>query len=302
MKRKINILEVSPRDGLQSEKTIVSTENKLALIKRAIAAGLKRIEVTSFVNPKRVPQMADAEELVRALPRRDDVSYAGLVLNYRGFERARALNIDEVGCVVVASETFNRRNQGAEIRQTLKDWKRLAEDAHAAGIKPQMTIAASFGCPYEGEVPVQQVINIAKEIAESRPAEIALADTIGVAGPSQVTDLVAALKAELPDIPLRCHFHNSRNTGIANAYAAVMAGVETLDASIGGIGGCPFAPNATGNIATDDLLYMLNRMGVEAGVDLEKIIETSLWLETVLDKPVPSQVAKSGIFPPVAQP
>ena len=294
----IEIVEVSARDGLQSEKEIVSTADKLSLIKHAIDAGLKRIEVTSFVNPKRVPQMADAEELVQMLPEHDDVRYTGLVLNYRGFERARDLKMDEIGCAVVATETFNKRNQGVEIAETIKQWNQMADDAHDEKMKAQIIIGAAFGCPFEGEVSTLQVVNIAKEIAKAGPSEIGLADTIGVAVPYQIKEVISAVKNEVPDIKLRCHLHNSRNTGLANAIAAIEAGVEVLDASIGGIGGCPFAPNATGNISTDDLVYMLDRSKIKTGVNLGKVIDTSLWLEKVLKKPVPSQVAKSGIFPP----
>lgn len=301
MGRKIEIVEVSARDGLQSEKAFIATENKLELIKRAIDAGLRRIEVTSFVNPKRVPQMADAEELVGMLPDEKNVRYTGLVLNYRGFERARALQLDEIGCAVVATETFNKRNQGVDVAETISQWNRMADDAHSANMKAQIIIGAAFGCPFEGEVSTEQVVRIAKEIAKAEPSEIGLADTIGVAVPKQITEVVNAVKNELPDIKLRCHLHNSRNTGFANAIAAIDAGVEILDASIGGIGGCPFAPHATGNISTDDLVYMLGRSDIETGVDLTKVIETSLWLETILDKPVPSQVAKSGIFPPISE-
>jgi len=290
-------MEVSPRDGLQSETVSVSTKDKLQLIKRAVDAGVRRIEVTSFVHPKRVPQMADAEALVRSLPRRDDVIYTGLVLNDRGFDRARDLAIDEIGCVVVATETFNQKNQGASVDQTLRQWAQMAQQAKTAGIRAQITISAAFGCPYEGEVAPKQVVQLARKVAEAGPVEICLADTIGVAVPNQVTDLLGQVKEAVPGFALRCHFHNTRGTGLANAAAAIAAGVQTLDASIGGVGGCPFAPAATGNIATDDLLYMLDRMGVETGVSLDKIIDTSLWLETVLGKAVPSALVRAGAFP-----
>ncbi len=294
----VEILEVSPRDGLQSEDKIISTADKVTLIEKAIDAGLRRIEVTSFVNPARVPQMADAEALLRAVPERADVTYTGLVLNYRGFERARDLNIDEVGFVIVATETFSQRNQGAGIDETLSQWARIAREAKDCGIKAQVTIAAAFGCPFEGEVTVNQVREIAKKAAESDPVEIGFADTIGVGAPGQVHDLLGKVGMDLPHFPLRCHFHNSRNTGYANAMAAIEAGVHTLDASIGGIGGCPFAPNATGNIATEDLIYMLDRMAIHNGLDLDKLIDTAHWLEGVLGKPVPGQLSKAGNFPP----
>ncbi|MBL4800272.1 MAG: hydroxymethylglutaryl-CoA lyase [Emcibacter sp.] len=294
----VEILEVSPRDGLQSEERFVPTEDKVALIEKAVEAGLRRIEVTSFVNPARVPQMADADKLLQSLRKRSEVTYTGLILNYRGFERARALQVDEVGFVIVASETFNQRNQGASIQQTLEQWQRISKDARACGIKAQVTIGAAFGCPFEGEVAVDQVRDIALRLAEYDPVEIGFADTIGVGVPTQVHDLIGAVAGEMPDMPLRCHFHNSRGTGLANAVAAVEAGVKTLDASIGGIGGCPFAPNATGNIATEDLVYMLDRMGIKTGLNLEKLIDTAHWLEGLLEKTVPGQVSKAGIFPP----
>ena len=295
--KSIQILEVGPRDGLQNQPTLVSTATKVELIDRAVAAGIRRIEVTSFVNAKRVPQMADAEGVLTALQRRADVSYIGLVLNRRGFERAAAAGCNEIGMAVVASDTFNQRNQGATTAESLAVWRDIARAARAAGIRAQVTISAAFGCPFEGEVPAARVVELAQRVAESEPIEIALADTIGVGVPSQVTELVALVRAALPRMPLRCHFHNTRNTGLANAYAAVTAGVATLDASIGGIGGCPFAPAATGNIPTEDLLYMLARMGIETGVSLEALIATSRWLQEQLGGPVPGMLVKAGSFP-----
>lgn len=293
----VEIVEVGPRDGLQNEATLLSTATKVEFIERAIAAGLKRVEVTSFVNPKKVPQMADAEEVLKLLPRRDGVYYVGLVLNRKGFDRAAAAGCNEIGMAVVASNTFNQRNQGATTEESIAAWADIASAAHAAGIRPQVTVSAAFGCPFEGEVPVARVVEVAKRVAEARPYEIALADTIGVGVPSQVTELVARVREAVPGVRLRCHFHNTRNTGIANAYAAVEAGVSAIDASIGGIGGCPFAPAATGNIPTEDLLYMLTRMGVDTGVDLEKLIETGRWLQDQLGRAVPGLLVKAGSFP-----
>jgi hydroxymethylglutaryl-CoA lyase len=295
--KRIEIVEVGPRDGLQNEPTLLETAAKVEFIERAIAAGLRRVEVTSFVNPKKVPQMADAEDVLKALPRRDDVFYVGLVLNRRGFDRAAAAGCNEIGMAVVASDTFNQRNQGATTDESIAAWAEIAAAAHAAGIRPQVTISAAFGCPFEGEVRVERVVEIAKRVAEARPYEIALADTIGVGVPSQVTELVARVREAVPGMRLRCHFHNTRNTGIANAYAAVEAGVSTLDASIGGIGGCPFAPAATGNIPTEDLLYMLQRMGIDTGVDLEALIATGRWLQDRLGRNVPGLLVKAGSFP-----
>jgi hydroxymethylglutaryl-CoA lyase len=300
MTRRIEIVEVGPRDGLQSEPGTVPTPVKIEFIERAIACGLRRIEVTSFVNPQRVPQMADAEAVLRGLERRDDVAYIGLVLNRKGFERARAAGCNEIGMAVVASDTFNRRNQGVSSDESVAAWLDIAASARRAGIRAQVTISAAFGCPFEGEVPVERVVELAKRVAEAEPFEIALADTIGVGAPTQVTEVIGAVRAAVPAVPLRCHFHNTRNTGIANAYAAVLAGVATLDASLGGIGGCPFAPAATGNIATEDLVYMLERSGYRTGVDLDAVIETGKWLQAQLGRPVPSMLVKAGRFPPAA--
>lgn len=297
MSPELEIVEVGPRDGLQNEPAHLGLESKLELIKRLIASGVRRLEVASFVNPKRVPQMADADQLVRALPRQAGVVYVGLVLNQRGFERAIAAGCAEVGMVVVASDTFNRRNQGVSTDESVLAWKQIARAAQAAGVRAQVTISAAFGCPFEGEVPPARVLELVQRVAEEQPLEIALADTIGVAVPSQVSDLIAAVRGLLSDVPLRCHFHNTRNTGIANAYAAVQAGVRALDASLGGIGGCPFAPAATGNIATEDLVYMLDRMGVRTGLNLEQLLESSRWVQERLGRPVPGMLVKAGGFP-----
>lgn len=295
--RQVEIVEVGPRDGLQNEPGVLPTAVKREFIERIVGAGAKRIEVASFVNPKRVPQMADADELVRSLPRHAGVCYVGLVLNRRGFDRALAAGCDEIGMVVVASDTFNLRNQGATTAESIAAWLEMARAAKAAGIRAQVTISASFGCPYEGEVAADKVVAIARECAAGEPVEIAIADSIGAGVPAQVTELIGRLREALPGMRLRCHFHNTRNTGLANAYAAVEAGVETLDASIGGIGGCPFAPAATGNIPTEDLLYMLSRMGVATGMDLARTIETARWLEQQSGRRVPGMLTKAGTFP-----
>ena len=300
MTRSLSIIEVGPRDGLQSEPEILPVATKVEFIRRAVDAGIRRLEVASFVNPKKVPQMAGAEELVAALPRRDDVTYIGLVLNQRGFERARDCGIDEVGMVVVASDTYNRRNQGVSSDESVEAWLAIAEQAKAAGIRANIMVSSAFGCPFEGEVPPERVLEIVRRVAEAEPVELALADSIGVAVPAQVRDLLGRVAETVPGMPLRCHLHNTRNTGLANAQAALDAGVASLDASIGGIGGCPFAPAATGNMPTDDLVYLLERSGIETGVSLPKIIETSLWLEEQLGRGVPAMLPKAGIFPDVA--
>jgi len=294
----IEIVEVGPRDGLQSESQILPTPAKVEFVRRLVGAGLKRIEVASFVNPKRVPQMADAEAVLAALSlERPSARYIGLVLNRKGFDRARDAGCGEVGMAIAASESFSQRNQGCSVDEAVAMWLEIAAAAHAAGIRAQITISTAFGCPFEGEVPPARVRVLAERLAAGEPDEIAVADTIGVAVPTQVTGLVAALRSSLPRVKLRAHFHNTRNTGLANAYAAVEAGVRALDASCGGIGGCPFAPAATGNIPTEDLIYMLHRMGIDTGVDLPALVDTSKWLQQTLDHAVPGMVVKAGLFP-----
>lgn len=300
--RQVSIIEVGPRDGLQSEPELLSTETKLEFISRAVEAGIRRMEVTSFVHPKRVPQMADAEDVVRGLPKRDDVTYIGLVLNKRGFDRARDVGIDEIGMAVIASETYNQRNNGAAIQDSINAWLEMSAEAKQAGMRANCMVSSAFGCPFEGEVPLSRVLDIVKQIMEGEPVELGFADSIGVGVPGQVTEMIGAVRELVGnEVPLRFHFHNTRNTGLANAQAAVEAGVDSLDASIAGIGGCPFAPAATGNIPTDDLLYMLDRSGVETGVSLDKIIETSHWLEEQLGRGTPAMLPKAGIFPQVAE-
>lgn len=298
--RQIDIVEVGPRDGLQSEPEVLPTAAKLELIQRLIDAGVRRIEVASFVNPKRVPQMADAEAVLAALPRRADVQYIGLVLNKKGFERARAAGCSEVGLVAVATNSFGERNQGASIEETVRVCEEIVPLARAAGIRAQVTISVAFGCPFEGEVPASRVAEIARRLAALEPLEIAIADTIGVAVPTQVTAVIEEVKTAVHGTPLRCHFHNTRNTAVANAYAAILAGVNTLDASVGGIGGCPFAPNATGNVATEDLLYMLSRSGFSTGIDLSRMIDAARWLQAQRGKALPSMVSKAGGFPKIS--
>ncbi len=297
MSNRISLTEVGPRDGLQSESCELPTAVKVELIKRLIDAGLRRLEVASFVNPKKVPQMADAEAVISELPRRKDVRYIGLVLNDRGFERAVATGIDEIGMVVVASETFNQRNQGASIDESIMAWRSMAAKAKKKNIRAGIMVSAAFGCPFEGEISEQRVLDIAQRVLQEEPDEIAIADTIGAGVPAQVASLVSKLKQMAGDIPVRCHFHNTRNTGLANAYVAIQSGADVIDASVGGMGGCPFAPHATGNIPTEDLVYMLHRSGFATGIDLEKLVETSTWLESKLGHSLPALIPKAGIFP-----
>lgn len=294
----VEILEVSPRDGLQNEQTVLSTEDKVELVERAVRAGARRIEVTSFVNPARVPQMADADEVMAALPRREGLKYAGLVMNRRGLERALAGDVDEIDVVVVATDTFCRRNQGMTTAEACDTAAELVQEARAAGVFTTITVGASFGCPFEGEVPVGRLREALQRVVDAGPDELALADTIGVAVPSDVTErLTLARELAGPTMPLRLHLHDTRHTGVANAVAGVEAGVRTLDASIGGAGGCPFAPNATGNVATEDLIYLFDRMGVATGYDLGSVTEAVGWLEQRLGKQLPGALARAGGFP-----
>jgi len=297
MAEQIEIIDVAPRDGLQSQPKLVDTNTKIELVTRLIEAGVGRIEVASFVNPKRVPQMADAEEVIKLLPKRDDVTYIGLVLNMRGFERAVKSKIDEINCVVVASDTFNQRNQGVTTEQMMQSIEEIAIQSKSMELTCGVTISAAFGCPFEGEVPVSRVVELAKRLINMGIDEIVLADTIGAAGPSDVSKVVSSVREVTGDTPLRCHFHNTRNTGVANVYAAIMEGVRIFDASCGGVGGCPFAPAATGNVATEDLLYMIHRMGFETGISIEGIMETARWLEGPLETQMPAMVTRAGLFP-----
>lgn len=291
------IVEVSARDGLQNDPAHLPTAAKVELIRRCVAAGLQRIEVASFVNPARVPQMADAEAVIAALP---DVNaaYIGLVLNERGFQRATATKLDEINLVVMVTDEFSQRNQGMTTADAVSYVRTVTPLAHEHGLPVSVTLSAAFGCPYTGEVPVDQVAQVAGEVAAAGAVEVALGDTIGVAVPRDVARRVAAVRTAIgPTTTLRAHFHNTRNTGYANALAAYEAGVTVLDSSLGGIGGCPFAPNATGNIATEDLVYALERSGVTTGVDLDELCQASDWLATALGRPVPSLLPKAGNFP-----
>jgi hydroxymethylglutaryl-CoA lyase len=297
MVQDFEVLEVGPRDGLQLEKSVFPTDRKVELIRRLLDAGVRRIEATSFVNSAKVPQMADAEALMAAIRGYPNAWFTGLVLNRKGLDRALAAGCNEIGMVVLASETFSRRNQGVGTEESIDAWLDIARQARAAGVRAQVTISAAFGCPFEGEVPIERVLDIAQRVAAAAPYELCLADTIGVGVPSQVRQIVSRTRELLPGVRLRCHFHNTRNTGLANAWAALEEGVTTLDASIGGIGGCPFAPAATGNVASEDLLYMLQRSGINTGISLEKMIETSRWLESALGRTVPGALVKAGGFP-----
>jgi hydroxymethylglutaryl-CoA lyase len=293
----VELIEVGPRDGLQAESRILDTADKAELIARLIKAGSRRIEVASFVNPTRVPQMADAEAVLAAVPRQTDVTRIGLVLNERGLERAIAAGCDEVGLVAVATDQFGQKNQGMDSDTSIKVCGQLAGKAKAAGLSAQITLSVTFGCPYEGEVKPERILDIARQLAEFRPRELALADTIGVAVPRQVQHLVEHISAFAPALPLRGHFHNTRNTALANIMAAYQAGVRIFDSSIGGIGGCPFAPKASGNVATEDVVYLFERSGIATGLSLAGLLDTAQWLQSKLGRELPGAVTRAGSFP-----
>jgi isopropylmalate/homocitrate/citramalate synthase len=294
----VTICDVAPRDGLQNEDKHLDPETRAELVNRIAAAGVPRIEAVSFVNPARVPQMAGAEEVVAGIERHDGVVYAGLVLNERGYDRLAATGLEEAHFAFASTETFNRRNQNASPEESLEVAAAIVDRAHADGIRATVTIGTAFGCPFEGAVDPARVLGFAEQLAESGADEIVFADTVGVGVPRQVKELVSGAVGFGP--PVGVHLHNTRNTGFANAYAALDAGATVLDASVGGIGGCPFAPRATGNISTEDLVYMLHGEGVETGIDLDALIDVASWLEGVLERQLPGQVYRAGTFAPVA--
>jgi hydroxymethylglutaryl-CoA lyase len=298
----IQITEVSPRDGLQNEKAEISTENKLLLIERLISFGAKRIEVTSFVNPRRVPQMADAEAVVAGLPDVPGVRYIGLCLNQRGVDRAiasregGARGLDEAGCVLVATDAFGIANQGQTIEDGIAANQAMLKSARAAGLFAQVTIGASFGCPFEGHVPPARVIDLAKRMVDAGAQEIALADTIGVAVPGQVGDLSALVIEAVAPVPVRLHLHDTRGMAPANAWAGYQAGVRVFDSALGGLGGCPFAPGAAGNVGTEELVYLFERSGINTGYDLEAIVAANHWFAEIMGRALPGRVGKAGDF------
>ncbi len=294
---RIEIVEVGPRDGLQNEAKLVSTADKVELIRKCIAAGARRIEIASFVNPRKVPQMADAEAVVEALGPLEGVTRIGLVLNLRGAERALAAGVDQLGAVAVASDTFGVRNQGQDAAQSVAEAKAIIAMVKAVGRSAQVTIATAFGCPFEGEIDPAHVVTMARELAEAGPCEVALADTIGVAVPAQVTALVSAVREAIAPLPVRVHFHDTRNTGVANVWAAVEAGAVTVDAALGGLGGCPFAPGALGNVGTEDVAWMLSRSGFDTGLNMDALIEASHWLAGVMGKDLPASLSRAAHFP-----
>lgn len=299
---RIEFIEVGPRDGLQNEAKIVSTADKIELIERALAAGVKRIEVASFVHPERVPQMADAEAVIAGLKLVPGVTYIGLVLNKRGALRALATPVQELGAACMATDSFGTRNQGQTAAESVQVASEIVRLAKAEGRRAQITISVAFGCPFEGRVDPQRVIDMAKAAAECEPIEISLGDTIGAGAPGPVGELVSRVREAIHPIPLRVHFHNTRNTGLANVWAAVQAGATIVDGSIGGLGGCPFAPGATGNVPSEDVIYLLENSGIATGLKLPVLIEAAQWLSGVMGKTLPGALSRAGDFPYVSIP
>jgi hydroxymethylglutaryl-CoA lyase/(R)-citramalyl-CoA lyase len=295
---RVTVCDVAPRDGLQNDPKTLPPATRAELVNRLSAAGVPRIETVSFVNPARVPQMAGAEEVVEGIERESGVVYAGLALNEKGYERLRSTGLDEVHYTFASTDTFNRANSNASVAESVEAGERIVERAHADGLRATVTIGASFGCPFEGAVDPGHVLELAGRFAAAGADELVFADTIGVGVPRQVRRLVGD-GAGL-GVPIGVHLHNTRNTGYANAAAALESGAAVIDASLAGIGGCPFAPKATGNICTEDLVYLLHGEGIETGIDLDALIAIAEWLEGVLERQLPGQVYRAGAFAPVA--
>ncbi|KCZ55769.1 3-hydroxy-3-methylglutarate-CoA lyase [Hyphomonas beringensis] len=298
MSRRIDIVEVGPRDGLQNDPADLTVDQKLEFISRLEEAGVKRMESGSFVSPKAVPKMADSPAVFAGVDRSRSTRHIALALNEKGVRRAIDAKADEINFVLVAGETFGRKNQGMSPQESADMLAQCAPLALEAGIPLSATISVAFGDPYDGDVDIKVVGNLAAQAQRAGVGELALGDTIGVATPWDVRARIDRVRMEAPDVFLRMHFHDTRGAGLANVAAAVDAGVDVIDASCGGIGGCPFAPAATGNVATEDVVYMLERAGFETGLDLGKLIDTAHWLETALGHPVASSLSKAGGFPP----
>ncbi|MDJ0921271.1 MAG: hydroxymethylglutaryl-CoA lyase [Henriciella sp.] len=297
MTRRIDIVEVGPRDGLQNDPGTLTTEQKLEFITRLEDAGVKRMESGSFVSPRAVPKMADSAEVFRGLDRTRKTRHIALALNEKGVRRAVDAKADEINFVLVAGEGFGLKNQRMTPQESADALAACAPLIHEAEIPLSATISVAFGDPYSGEVEPAVVANLAAQAQRAGVAEVGLGDTIGVATPWDVRNVIEQVRLQAPDVYLRLHFHDTRGAGLANVFAAVEAGIDVIDASCGGIGGCPFAPAATGNVATEDVVYMLERAGFETGIDLGKMIETAKWLEPLLGHKVSSSLSKAGAFP-----
>lgn len=289
----VRVVEVGPRDGLQNEAATVPTADKIAFVNRLADAGHSTIEVAAFVNPARVPQMGDAAEVFAGITRKPGVSYTALVPNAKGLSRALEARVDEVAIFAAASETFSRRNINQGIAESLVTYREVCREAAAAGLRVRAYLSTAFGCPFEGDVPPAQVLDVAAQLLDMGAYEVAVSDTIGIAHPAQVTSLLKLLRPRIPAEQVALHFHDTRGTALVNVYAALQEGGRTFDASAGGLGGCPYAPGATGNLATEDLIYMLDGLGASTGVHLDGIIEASRAMERLVGHPLPSRVYRA---------
>ena len=289
----ISVREVGPRDGLQNEDP-VPTAAKIELIDRLSATGVRRIEAVSFVRPEAIPQMADADEVWNGIGRADSVRYSAREPNLRGARRALDSGLGEIEAVVSASDTHNRKNVNRGTAESLDDIAVIIDEARQRGVTCQVIVSTAWGCPYEGDVPVDRVVRVASRAVADGADCISFGDTTGMATPGRVRDLVGAFRSAHPDVPLNLHFHNTRGTGMANVLAALELGVSDFDASVGGLGGCPYAPGATGNIATEELIYMVEDMGVGTGIDLESMIDAAADAERIIGRQLPSQVLRAG--------
>ncbi|MCL6454964.1 MAG: hydroxymethylglutaryl-CoA lyase [Alicyclobacillus sp.] len=291
----VEIVEVGPRDGLQTEKQHLSTDDKVRLIHQLVDAGVRKLEAVSFVNPKVVPQMANPEAVLEQVPRGQGIQYAGLVLSQSGAERALRCQLDAVHVAMATSDTFNRKNARRSVEQSVSEIVRIVQDVRAAGLPVVVCLATAFGCPYEGDVPFHRVLGIAEQFLAAGCSGITLADTVGAANPAQVSDGVRKFADRFgAEVPLGLHFHNTRGLGIANVYAGWLAGVRRFDTSVGGLGGCPFAPKAVGNVCTEDVVNMFQEMGVSVEIDTRQLTETAAWLEGVLGHPLDGMLMKAG--------
>jgi hydroxymethylglutaryl-CoA lyase len=294
--RMIEICEVGPRDGLQNECKIIPTETKAELIKRLIDAGIRNIEAVSFVNPKVVPQMADAEDVLKLLPKRQDVRYGGLVLSRSGLNRALKTDVDFLHVVTTTSDSFNLRNAKRTVEQAVEELSKVITEGVEANKGVAGVLGTAFGCPFEGEVPLTRVLKVAEKFLDAGCSEVTLADTTGMANPTQVQKVIESFNDTFgSDLSIGLHFHNTRGLGLANILAGYQAGVRRFDSSIAGLGGCPFAPKAVGNVCTEDMVNMFHGMGVNTNSDLQQLLETAKWMEQNMDRPLDGMLMKAGI-------
>jgi hydroxymethylglutaryl-CoA lyase len=293
--RKVTVYEVGPRDGLQNEARQVPTADKIAFIDALAGAGLSRIEITSFVHPKWIPQLADAVEVAQRVQRRPNVTFSALVPNRQGLDRALAAGMREIAVFLSASETHNKKNINKTIAETLSAFEEVVEPALAAGMKVRAYISTVFGCPYEGDVDPAATVGLCKTLRQMGVYQVSVSDTIGVANPAQVERVLDQVLAEVPIEEVAVHFHDTQGTALANCLVSVAKGITTIDSAVGGLGGCPYAPGAAGNLATEDLVSMLHGMGIETGINLEKLIATSRLAESFVGHDLPSKYLKAHL-------